>query len=74
MKSTEAPKARKTPKELAWYDGRMKSRARPRTKAEHVPAPTKAQFEGFVRKIVSVPKAELDRRALAYQKKRDTKA
>jgi len=45
----------------------MKTRPRPRTKAEDVPAPSRAQFEGFIRQLVNVPKAELDRREAEYQ-------
>lgn len=51
----------------------MKSRPRPRTKAEDVPAPTRRDFEMFVRQLVSVPKAELDRREAQYQKSRKDK-
>jgi hypothetical protein len=48
----------------------MKTRPRPRTKAEDIPAPSRAQFEGFIRQLVSVPKAELERREAKYQAKR----
>jgi hypothetical protein len=48
----------------------MKTRPRPRTKAEDVPAPSRAQFEGFMKKLVSVPKDELDRRERAWKKRR----
>jgi hypothetical protein len=48
----------------------MKSRPRPRTKAEDVPAPTKAQFEGFLRQLVSVSKEELERRERDWKKAR----
>lgn len=51
----------------------MKSRPRPRTKAEDVPAPSRAEFEGFLRQLVGVPKAELDRREAAYQRKKSKK-
>ena len=47
----------------------MKTRPRPRTKAEDVPAPSRAQFEGFVKQVVSVPKAELNKREAQYQRK-----
>jgi hypothetical protein len=51
----------------------MKTRPHPRTrttKPEDVPAPSRAQFEGFMKALVSVPKAELDRREMKYQKSR----
>jgi hypothetical protein len=50
------------------YDGRMKTRQRPRTKALDVPAPSRAQFDSFVRQLVGVPKTELDRREVAWKK------
>lgn len=50
------------------YYGHMQMRPRPRTKAEDVPAPSRAEFEGFIRKLVTVPKAELERRELQYQR------
>jgi hypothetical protein len=39
-------------------------------KSEDVPAPSRAQFEGFMKALVSVPKAKLDRREAKYQKNR----
>jgi len=51
----------------------MKARPRPRTKAEDVPAPTRTQFERFVRKLVSVPKHELNRRESENQRERSKK-
>ncbi|HYR43905.1 MAG TPA: hypothetical protein VER98_12830, partial [Terriglobia bacterium] len=60
---------------IACYDWRMKTRPRPRTKAEDVPAPNRAEFEGVLRKLVSVPKSELERREARYQRlrKKNTK-
>jgi hypothetical protein len=51
----------------------MKTRPRPRTKAEDVPAPSRKQFEGFLEKLVNVPKSELDRRGAEYQGQRKSK-
>jgi hypothetical protein len=51
----------------------MKTRPRPRTKAEDVPAPSRAQFEGFMKRLVSVSKEELNKREAAYQRSRKKK-
>jgi hypothetical protein len=44
----------------------------PYVKAEDVPAPSRREFEDFVRQLVSVPKAELDRREAKYKRRRKT--
>jgi hypothetical protein len=42
----------------------MKTRPHPRAKmkAEDVPAPSRVEFMGFVKALVSVPKPEIERR------------
>ena len=52
----------------------MKTRPRPRTKAEDVPAPSRTEFESFVRQLVSVPKTEFDWREKKWKKDRKTQA
>lgn len=52
----------------------MKTPTRPTLpKAEDIPAPKRSQFEAFVKKLVSVPKAELDKREAEYKKTRKPK-